>query len=189
MNDLKREGPAGSQIEQAFGPRIESAVMARLVSEGDSQSDVADEIRSGARTRVSVLTVFIALWLGGLCAYLWGYFGADLFHNRDVHLWLAVAAVAFGPIVLVAVGTEIIIQGRALASASQEIARIARRLSEPEGPALKRVALVTNAVRRELDILSGSLDATLDRVAAVEALIENQVSAIERAGGPRCAPR
>src|SRR5262249_43566397 len=36
---------------------------------------------------------------------------------------------------------------------------------------------------RELDRLSGALDATLARVATIEAMIENQVGAVERAGG------
>lgn len=181
MNDLKHEGHSGTKMPQVYDARLSENATTKLA--GGSDSDEALRSAPGARVRILILTVFIALWLGGLFAYLWGYYGANLFENRDIHLWLSVAAAALGPIILFAVGIEIVIQGRALARTSQDIARITQRLSEPEGPALQRVALITSAVRRELDILSGSLDATLDRVAAVETLIENQVSAIERAGG------
>lgn len=181
MNDLKHEGQSGARMPQVYDARLSESSTTKLAGSGDS--DGITQAGTSVRARILIHTVFVALWLGGLCAYLWGYYGAGLFENRDIHLWLSVAAAALGPIVLFAVGTEIVIQGRSLARTSQDIARITQRLSEPEGPALQRVALITSAVRRELDILSGSLDSTLDRVAAVETLIENQVSAIERAGG------
>lgn len=183
MNDLNREGRPGSLTPHTIESRVHGGALSKIAPLTDSDPQDGTVNKTGSRARILINTVFIALWLGGLGAYLWGYFGESLFHSGDVRLWLSVAAAALVPIVLVAAATEITIQGRALAQTSQDIARITRRLSEPEGPALQRVAVVTNAVRRELDILSGSLDATLDRVAAVETLVENQVSAIERAGG------
>lgn len=134
------------------------------------------------RFRWPAFTVFALLWLGALAGYVGGYLTS---HGQAVAttFWLLVFGAAILPLVLIAILSELMVQARALSRTTREISRLAVRITEPEGLAGNRVASVGVAVRRELDVLSAALDATLDRVAAVESLIENQVSAVERAGG------
>jgi len=142
-------------------------------------SPLASSADPGAR-QLRLLTLLAAvLWLGGLGAYLWGFFGPTLFEPQPFGVTLGIIGMALIPILLVAVLVELAIQGRALARSNRQLARLALN----EGHADPRAALLSGGVRRELDKLSGALDSTLDRVAAIEAMIENQVGAVERAGG------
>jgi hypothetical protein len=131
--------------------------------------------------RLRAITLLGALlWLGPLAAYSWGL-GPAYLSGQPFSVVLGLVGVALIPVLLLAVLIELIIQSRALARTHRHIARLA--LASGESATDAKTALVSGSIRRELDRLSGALDSTLARVAAIEAMIENQVGAVERAGG------
>jgi uncharacterized protein YoxC len=139
---------------------------------------------NAASGRARIITVVIAvLWLGGVGAYLWGRFGPTLFEPQPFGLTLGVLALALIPVMLVAALVELAVQGGTLSQTNHLLHKLALQAGDAQATGEGRTALMTGAVRRELDKLSGALDSTLDRVAAIEAMVENQVGAIERAGG------
>ena len=135
------------------------------------------------RRRHWAIAVISILWLSALGGYVWGYFGPSLFAPQSITLWAGIAAAALVPIVLVVMLVELTTQARGLARATFAISRLAERMMEPEDQAAARVATVGGAIRKQLDLLSSALDSTLDRVAAIETMVETQVGAVERVGG------
>ena len=135
------------------------------------------------RRRYWAIATISILWLSALGGYVWGYFGPSLFAPQSITLWAGIAAAALVPIVLVVMLVELTTQARGLARATFAISRLAERMMEPEDQAAARVATVGGAIRKQLDLLSSALDSTLDRVAAIETMVETQVGAVERVGG------
>jgi uncharacterized protein YoxC len=147
---------------------------------GNTSPPPAGSRKGGGRFVTLILAL---LWLGALGAYLWGYFGPALFQPQPFGVTLGVIALALVPIMLVAALVELAIQGETLSQTNRLLGRLSLQVGDAQLPGESRATLMTGAVRRELDKLSGALDSTLDRVAAIEAMVENQVGAIERAGG------
>src|SRR5262249_31315298 len=74
-------------------------------------------------TRMATLGVAV-LWLGGLAAYLSGYFGPALFEPKPFGVTLGILALAFMPIMLVAALVELSIQGRTLSDTNRLLGRL-----------------------------------------------------------------
>lgn len=176
MTDLTNNGPlpprpAHQDMAQAAVSRFEPPPSLQSVPGADHDA-----------RNLRLLTLFISvLWLSGLAAYLWGFFGAMLFQPQPFGVTLGIIGIALIPVLLIAVLIELAIQGRALARSHRQLARLT--LVANDGHNDPRAALLSGGVRRELDKLSGALDQTLARVAAIEAMIENQIGAVERVGG------
>lgn len=171
MTETRRDGqlpPRTAEARQTRGGLPQSYHSVRPASD-----------RSVGRLR-GVTLIAAILWLVPLGAYLWGL-GPDRLAAQPFSITLSLLGVALIPVLLVAVLIELLIQGHALSRFNRQVARLA--LHSAESGSDPKSALLSGSVRRELDRLSGALDSTLARVAAIEAMIENQVGAVERAGG------
>ena len=176
MTETRRDGQPRPPIRDGF-----ATGRADEDRDGLPQAYHAPRPMSGRNPdRLRFVTLVAAiLWLGPFCAYLGGRGFAPLLEQPFSEI-LSLFALAIVPIILVGVLVELAIQSQALSRSNRQIARLA--LSHDSGSDA-RTALLSGSVRRELDRLSGALDATLARVAAIETMIENQVGAVERAGG------
>lgn len=180
MNDTTRE-PSTSLTNATLGadaPLTERAPR----SEKTQAARAALENGSAGRLRHLASFAFAVLWLGALGGYLWGFYGktdAPLPGPSTIALALGIA---FVPIFIVAVLVELAAQTRRVARLTRHFAKAALRVSDIEAQMGTGAAQAALAIRRELNALSGALDATLARVAAVEEMLDNQVGAIERVG-------
>ena len=64
---------------------------------------------------------------------------------------------------------------------AQSMAEVAMRLAEPETVAREFIVSVGQAIRREVAAMGDGVERALARAAELEALVHNEVSALERA--------
>jgi hypothetical protein len=69
----------------------------------------------------------------------------------------------------------------AMQLATEDVAQIALKLTQPEDAAAREVARVGRAVRREIDSLNKGLDNAVGRARSLESILDERTSAIERA--------
>ena len=178
MNEATREPEAGAA---AVTPGADAPLTERA-PQGYKAKEQQSEPAPSGRARHLATLAFAVLWLGALSGYLWGYYskaGAPLPGLSTLALALGAALV---PIFIIAVLVELAAQAGRLSRLTRQLTRAARGVAENDAHTSTRIAQTGQAVRRELDVLSAALDATLARVAAVEDMLADQIDAIERAG-------
>jgi hypothetical protein len=187
--------------------RFQSPANADLFQEGPQALDRADEESAPRRAanddRANIGQILQALHgrharlpylVAGAAAALWvaaGIGGVVLFRPE---LQSALVAPRFGlaatlgiigaialPAIFFLVLAHIYRRSQDLRLVAESMAEVAMRLAQPEGAAQESIVTVGHAIRREVAAMSDGVERALARAAELEALVHNEVSALERA--------
>src|SRR3974390_92073 len=92
-----------------------------------------------------------------------------------------IAAAILLPIAILYAVAHLVSRAQDLRHMAESMAQVAMRLAQPETVAHESVASVRHAIRREVAAMGDGVERALARAAELEALVHNEVSAIERA--------
>src|SRR5215212_7002377 len=112
------------------------------------------------------------------------YFGTDLrqLTSQGVHPTLfALAAGIALPVLLFYVVAHMVRRAQELRIIARSMTEAAMRLAEPETIARESIVSVGQAIRREVAAMGDGVERALARAAELEALVHNEVAALERA--------
>ena len=112
------------------------------------------------------------------------YFGTDLkaIANQGAHPTLfALAAGIALPVLLFYVLAHMVRRAQELRIIARSMTEAAMRLAEPETIARESIVSVGQAIRREVAAMGDGVERALARAAELEALVHNEVAALERA--------
>lgn len=181
--------PAGTDLfgEPVAGPRAEDALLRRPAN--DDRAAIGKILQSlqrrPSRLPWAVAILFTLAWVGGAVAlgYLYRAELSVLFGHPDMRIpaMIALGAAAVVPVVFFFVVAQVIRRTQDLRLATQTIAEVAMRFAEPEIAARDSVVSVGQAIRREVAAMGDGVERALARAAELEALVHNEVSALERA--------
>src|SRR3954469_1521604 len=127
---------------------------------------------------ISVIWVVLGLVVGV------SYFGTDLkaIASQGVHPGMLVLAAGIGlPVLLFYVLAHMISRAQELRMIARSMTEAAMRLTEPESIARDSIVSVGQAIRREVAAMGDGVERALARAAELEALVHNEVAALERA--------
>ena len=94
---------------------------------------------------------------------------------------LLVGAALIVPVILFFGIAHMMVRSRELRLLAQSMTEVALRLAEPEAVARESIITVGQAIRREVAAMGDGVERALARAAELEALVHNEVSALERA--------
>ena len=99
----------------------------------------------------------------------------------DAPILAVLGRVFFAPIMFFYVLAHMVWRSQELRLIAQSMAEVAMRLAEPETVARESIVTVGQAIRREVAAMGDGVERALARAAELEALVANEVSALERA--------
>ena len=141
--------------------------------------------RRPARTSYIFATVFSAAWLAGALGLAWFYLPdlpSTIGDGRvNGALIVGLGAVFLVPIIFFYALAHMVWRSQELRLIAQSMAEVAIRLAEPETVARESIVSVGQAIRREVAAMGDGVERALARAAELEALVSNEVSALERA--------
>ena len=139
--------------------------------------------RRPARMPFVIASLFTALWAIAALALLYG-FGGQLGEITDAAGWAPTAiglSGAFGaPIVFFFALASMMARLSELRTVSSSMAEATLRFAEPEGMARDSIVTIGHAIRREVVAMGDGVERALARAAELEALVNNEVAALER---------
>jgi molybdenum-dependent DNA-binding transcriptional regulator ModE len=141
--------------------------------------------RRPARTPYIVATALSALWVIGATAFA-AVFKAKILEvaaqpDLAIPFMVAAGAAVIVPIAVFYALAHTIRRTQDLRLVAQTMAEVAMRLAEPEAAARESIVNVGQAIRREVTAMGDGVERALARAAELEALVHNEVSALERA--------
>ncbi len=141
--------------------------------------------RRPSRAPYAVATGIAALWAIGAIAFAYFFrtellqlIGAPRFGAPAI---FGLAAAIVIPVIFIYVIALLIQRSQDLRHVAQSLAEVAVRLTQPEIAARESVVTVGQAIRREVAAMGDGVERALARAAELEALVHNEVSALERA--------
>jgi hypothetical protein len=141
--------------------------------------------RRPARTSYLVATAFMAAWvLGGIVlagVYLPNLQALVGEESAGVPALIGLGALFMVPIIFFYILAHMVWRSQELRLIAQSMAEVAVRLAEPETMARDSIVNVGQAIRREVAAMGDGVERALARAAELEALVHNEVSALERA--------
>jgi len=141
--------------------------------------------RRPSRTPYIIAGLVAAAWAAGGIAsgYLFG--GVILTHFANPNAETLVAAGLAGAIVLPAIFffalAHMFRRAQDMRLVAETMGEVAIRLLEPESVAREQIVTVGHAIRREVAAMGDGVERALARASELEALVHNEVSALERA--------
>ena len=138
-----------------------------------------------AKTSYVVATLFALAWAGCGVALAFLYM-PDLQSvlkqgQAGVPAMVGLAGFVLAPIIFFYVMAYLMWRSQEMRLIAQSMAAVALKLSEPEEIARDSVVTVGQAIRREVAAMGDGVERALARAAELEALVANEVSALERA--------
>ena len=139
------------------------------------------------RTSYFVAAVFSVAWIVGCLALSWAYL-ADLnaalgpAHSPGAVL-VGLGTAALLPIIFFFGVAHMAWRAQELRLVAQSMAKVALRLAEPESIARDSIVTVGQAIRREVAAMGDGVERALARASELEALVRNEVAALERSYG------
>ena len=141
--------------------------------------------RKPSRTSYLVASLFAVAWViaGLILAFL---FLPDLQSVLSqgpgrVPALIGLAGFVLAPVLFFFVLAYIVWRAQEMRMIAQSMASVAMRLAEPEEIARDSIVTVGQAIRREVAAMGDGVERALARAAELEALVANEVSALERA--------
>lgn len=134
-----------------------------------------------ARGTYAVAAIGSALWCAGAAALI-AYYLPDLRTNFGPALF-ALSAIFVLPVLLFFVLANMINRSREMRHVARAMTEVAMRLVEPEVVGRESVLTIGQAVRREVAGMSDGIERVLARAVELESMVQNEVSALERAYG------
>ncbi len=141
--------------------------------------------RRPSRMSYGVATLFAVAWMTAGFGLAWAYM-PELEALLAQGGAAAPALIGFGalflaPIVFFYALAHMVWRSQELRLIAQSMAEVAVRLAEPETVARDSIVSVGQAIRREVTAMGDGVERALARAAELEALVHNEVSALERA--------
>jgi hypothetical protein len=169
-------------------PRTEEQPSGRRAANDDRQSigQILQAVqRRPSRTSYAVATMFTLGWLVASFALAWLYM-PDLQltltqGQTALPAVLGLVALVLVPIIFFYALAHMAWRSQELRLVAQSMAEVAMRLAEPETVARESIVSVGQAIRREVAAMGDGVERALARAAELEALVHNEVSALERA--------
>ncbi|HEY1541755.1 MAG TPA: hypothetical protein VGG01_05055, partial [Xanthobacteraceae bacterium] len=186
-------GPGEEDIfDESIGPRVPDDNPTRAGSSlaaNDDRASIGQILQSLQRrpTRMPymVAILFSAAWiicaLGLSFAYEKPVAALLAQSGTTVPLLIGLIAVFFAPVVFFFVVAYMLARSQELRLISESMAQVAVRLAEPDTLARDSIVNVGQAVRREVAAMGDGVERALARAAELEALVNNEVTALERA--------
>jgi Apolipoprotein A1/A4/E domain len=184
FSDENRSGERAQEV----AARTQEQHLPRRAANDDRQAigQILQTIqRRPARTSYVFATAFSLAWVAGALGLAW-FFLPDLpgtisgGHGSGA-LIVGLGAVFLVPIVFFYALAHMVWRSQELRLIAQSMAEVAIRLAEPETVARESIVSVGQAIRREVAAMGDGVERALARAAELEALVSNEVSALERA--------
>ena len=141
--------------------------------------------RSPARTSYKIATVFAVAWVVVGLILGWMYLpqleGALSPTGLTAPVLAVLATIFLAPIIFFYVLAHMAWRSQELRLITQSMAEVAMRLAEPETIARESIVTVGQAIRREVAAMGDGVERALARAGELEALVANEVSALEHA--------
>ena len=177
-----------SYDSDAVGTRDLAGPAARAAN--DDQQSIGQILhalqRRPARSSYFVAALFSGAWIVACLALSWAYLSdlnAALGTGRSpAALMIGLGAAGLLPVIFFFGVAHMAWRAQELRLIAQSMARVAMRLAEPESVARDSIVTVGQAIRREVAAMGDGVERTLARASELEALVHNEVAALERAG-------
>jgi len=179
--------PEPDLFDDAIGTRDLSGPAAPAAN--DDQQSIGQILRAlqrrPARSSYFVATAFSCAWIVGCLSLAFAYLsdinaalGAD---RSPLALMIGLGAAALLPVIFFFGVAHMAWRAQELRLIAQSMARVAMRLAEPESVARDSIVTVGQAIRREVAAMGDGVERALARASELEALVQNEVAALERA--------
>jgi len=172
----------------SFEPAAERSFASRPANDDrETIGQLLQSLQKGRTTRnvYTLATIFAGVWVFGgiiLTVSFLPALQALVGQGSGGTLALAgLAALFFAPVMLFYFLASLAWRGQELRMIAQSMAQVAIRFSEPEIAASDSVVTVGQAIRREVAAMGDGVERAIARASELEALVANEVSALERA--------
>ncbi|HEY6023302.1 MAG TPA: hypothetical protein VIV34_03890, partial [Pseudolabrys sp.] len=130
----------------------------------------------------------------GIAAFIWvaGGLAISTLYSSEIHAAFSSAGTGFAAMVALAAAISVPVifffvlahmfnRAQDMRVVAESMAEVAMRLAQPETVARESIVTVGQAIRREVAAMGDGVERALARAAELEALVHNEVSALERA--------
>ncbi|HEY7246413.1 MAG TPA: hypothetical protein VH678_21275 [Xanthobacteraceae bacterium] len=179
--------PETEEFAPEAHPPQEEPVLRRPAN--DDRESIGQILRSlqrrPGRTSYKIATIFAVAWVVAGLLFGWIYLpqleGALSPTGLTAPVLAVLGAIFFAPIIFFYVLAHMAWRSQELRLITQSMAEVAMRLAEPETIARESIVTVGQAIRREVAAMGDGVERALARAGELEALVANEVSALEHA--------
>jgi hypothetical protein len=141
--------------------------------------------RRPSYTPYLVAAATAVVWTAGSIATTYAYSDQllDIFSTTgsSVAAMIGIGSAIVLPVIVFFVLAQLVRRSQDLRLVAETMAEVAMQLAQPETSAREQIVTVGHAIRREVAAMGDGVERALARAAELEALVHNEVSALERA--------